>query len=95
MRRPYPRGVRPGNSGPILAATRNCSRNPPVGGVSGETTTTPKPKTGADMFAGTDRTNYLEAKGICGAQPRRKIAADFDLPPGAHPFTVAERYARG
>jgi hypothetical protein len=58
------------------------------------TTTTPKPPTGADMFAGVDRQHYLDAKGICGAQPRRKVAADFHLPPGAHPFTVAERYAR-
>jgi hypothetical protein len=59
------------------------------------TTTTPKPPTGADMFAGVDRQHYLDAKGICGAQPRRKVAADFHLPLGAHPFTVAERYARG
>jgi hypothetical protein len=51
-------------------------------------------KMGAAKFRGVHRDNYENARAVCGAFPRRKVARDLGLDT-SEPGAIAEAYAKG
>jgi hypothetical protein len=51
------------------------------------------PETGAAIFTGAHRDNYIRARAVCGALPRKKVARDLGVR-STNPFVIADAFAR-